>query len=555
MKVHHRKQHISRVKIILITASIPAILFITLLLLPQPTYKDGFKTLEQIETYAKQIPENVQTDTANTIKPEFNNYLKTLTPTWKSNIVEKLSWLGTFIHLSKPPIWSPTFFKEQIISITKERKSKNFDGDFVCKLKTLPQTKIVIFGTLQGAFHSLVRDLKRLKNLGIINNELKLGSANDFMIFNGDLVSRSPFSMQTLSLVLQLIRINPNQVIYIKGNHETSSYWQEHSLKAELQIRAARLSPETVPLGNEVNAFFGTLPLALYIPMNQTNTDFIRISDAPRGQNPLLNEQNYATFLTGPIQESFACINVKHLTPNETVQTPNIKVIFKGEKKRETYQPHDGVRLLPPDMDSTAWTILSCPTPVYQKAIKFVHDAFIILTASDKIDEWKLTLHHRNVTTQEDFSEKSFYLLSGLEPGKQKETAPLTTPQQTAQAIAQKTTPSQLQKSPPPSALQPIPPVAQPVQAPTPQPQVSVQQPVAIAPTDTTPTSTVAEHVEAIYKHTQAIEQEMKKLEKTLKVTPAAPQNNQPTPPTNANKSAFEPIDPTQKGQETQTPH
>lgn len=511
--------HRSILKIIIYISIFPCLLFFLLLLMPLPSYKDGFRTLEEIDAYAKTIPENFKIDTDNTIKPDFSNYYNTLRPTWKSNLKDKIFWLLTLIKLVKPPVWSVSFFKEQLLSTAKQREAREFIGDFVCKLLPTAQSKIIIFGNVQGAFHSLTRCLQKIRELGIISDNLKITSPDNLIIFTGDVINRSPYTMETLSLVIKLIYLNPDNIIYLRGNHESGNYWQEHTLKTELQIRAANLSHGIIiPLVDDVNRFFNTLPLACYISMlSDAGNEFIRISDSGRGQNELLNEHSYSKFLTSKVLQRISSFNLKDKTDQAAGDIDiDIKVIFKGEKKREVYQPHEGLRLLAPDLDSTAWTILSCPTPVYQKAIKFMHDAFALLAPAKNIDEWKITLYNRNVQTQESFKATAFYLLSGLEENastqEKKEAKTLSQEAKVQETkIPEPKTTNVSEASPSPA----------PIKAP-------LMLPASTETFDATSTSTIAEHAQAISKYTQAIAEHAQAIATTLKAQPQKTIETQP---------------------------
>ena len=76
------------------------------------------------------------------------------------------------------------------------------------------------------------------------------------------------------------------------------------------------------------------------------------------------------------------------------------------------FQKMEGLRLLPPDLDSVAWNILSCPNLVFQKAINFFHDAFVIITPQDNIKDWSITLYNRDVRTKDPFKETTYNLLT-----------------------------------------------------------------------------------------------------------------------------------------------
>lgn len=527
-QIHKR----SLTKILIIVTSLPALCFLILFFIPYPFYKDGFKNLDLVITYANTTNENIQSDTDNTIKPDFSSYYKTLSPTWTKNIKDKINGLLMRMKLKQPPAWSPSFFKTQLEIIASEREKKGFKDNFICKLTPSLQSKIVIFGNVQGAFHSLTRCLQKLKELDIINNDLKVINPENFIIFMGDIISRSPYSMETLSLVMKLIQLNPDNVIYLKGNHETANYWQEHTLKTELQIRASRLDKATIPLADKVNQFFNTLPLAIYLTIPTDGTyQYIRMSDSGRGQNELLNEQNYSEFLTSKTTNAHACFNLQEKsTTNPQLE---IKVIFKGEKKRETYQPHQGLRLLPPDMGSTAWSVLSCPTPVYQKAIKFMHDAFVIISPAKKLDNWKITLYNRNVQSQDPFKTTVYNLLSGIEDGKEiKEPKIEQTPEVSPKPITPKESGKSAQTTPPeqPSEVKTSSSLASQIEDISKDAQALAQHAQALADKLKQTTPAVAAPTTS--------PQESKKSESSEKITPEIT-SKQKEPPT-----AFEPLTP-----------
>lgn len=399
-------------RILLIWGSGPAIVFAGLLLMPRPVYHDGFKNLADIATYAAQQEENYTLDSENTTKPEFTKYYMTLRPTWHSNLLEKLVWLGSFIHVTKRPIWSPSFFKNQLIVLAKQQTDNSFKGETIVKLTPPQGAKIVLFGNIQGALHSMARYLAKLKELEIINDQLVITKPEYYIIFMGDVVSRSRYTMPTLSLVCKLLQKNPKNVIYLRGNHESKNYWQEHTLKAELQVMAAYLDKGVVPLEREVNDFFATLPIGAYLAMSDEHpADVLRISDAGRMLDERLHEDNYATFLTTKNSGPVAVHSLG--TPQAAGPVAHVRVIFRGEKKRETYQPHQGLRLLQPDMDSVAWTLLSCPTALYRKAIKFKHDSFVILQPASMPESWTVTQYNRDAESKDPFKSTVFNLLTG----------------------------------------------------------------------------------------------------------------------------------------------
>ncbi|KKQ48483.1 MAG: hypothetical protein US69_C0021G0009 [candidate division TM6 bacterium GW2011_GWF2_38_10] len=522
-------------KIGLSVASIVVTFMLVLYFMPRPLYREGFVNLAELKAYAEQYPEIVPMSNDNTLRPEFDQHYAQFKPTLSFVLKEKLHYLGTFFKITKRPVFSPSFFQHVITTLTKERKSKGFYSteSIICRVKATPATKCIIWGNIQASYHSLVRSFEQLKTLGIIDETLKFIQPDTYAFFTGNVVSRSNYSMETMAAVARFTQINPDRAFYLQGNHERDNYWQEHTLKTELQIRAGHLSQQPIPLEKEVNDFFSTLPEAAYISLPEDPYECIRISYAPRAgktSRPVLNEQNYATFLTDPAAPTVSYKIVKQ-GEQETPPTQPIKirVIFRDEKKRESYQPMEGLRFLAPDIDSVAWNILSCPNYVYQRAIKFKHDAFVILEANADINNWKLTLYSRDVTTQEPFKATPYNLLSGVNllTNKQLEVdAPKKTPKSKEDKKVKAprsliptnentpiipppatTPPSNIQTHPAPATTPLLPPPPHPIQQAAP-----LEQPNPVPATAPTP------HEQKVHELSQEIEKKHigNKLVKTL---------------------------------------
>jgi len=425
-----RKHASTRKRIVLSGIIVAGLLATTIYFTPTPNYRDGFATLKALQAHAATLDEYIAMDTENSIKPDFTSYYTTLKPTWKTRIKDKILWWPRRFGLYPTPTWSVTFFKHQLLTLATTRQARHYTSNTVCKITTTPETRFFIIGTLQGAFHSLIRDLTHLNERGIINDKLIITDPNTYLIFMGDVVSRSPFGMETLSVVMQLLARNPLNVIYLRGQHESNNYWQEHTLKLELQMRASDIDKAPVPLVDDVNRFFNTLPLALYLTIPQQPNNFIRLSPQGRTANDLLQEDAFASQLIAETGTPLTHFDVsKNRSLDEKISI-NIPIIIKREKKRYTFQPHKGLRLLPPDKGSMAWTILSCPTPVYQRAIKFYYDTFVELCPAPQIEGWTIVLNNHDIRTKDPFKTTSFYLLTGKEVGANDQRNVVTKPQQ-----------------------------------------------------------------------------------------------------------------------------
>ena len=135
---------------------------------------------------------------------------------------------------------------------------------------------IITFGSLYGAFHSLTRGLIDLKNRNKINGEFIL-SANTYLVFLGNAIDFSPYSLETLTLILTLLKKNKGKVIYLAGPHERKKTWHHYGLKKEVDQRLPRFADL---LTRRLDKLFAQLPETLRINKNLLfSTEKLETSD------------------------------------------------------------------------------------------------------------------------------------------------------------------------------------------------------------------------------------------------------------------------------------
>jgi|GEM_PF-2236233 len=372
-----------------------------------PPSMNKFQTLEKISTYANSLEEFPNTDNKDLTKPSYTSFYKRVPPTFMHQITRNI------FPLLPTPEWTPDFFIDLLKKVTKYNESQNWTGDFILKFAPPPTAKFVVWGVVQGAFHSLIRDLEKLKEMNIINDKLEITLPEHYLIFNGDLVNRSPYSLETLTLVLTLIQRNPNKVIYIRGNHETeenldAGLSQELSHKA--RMRSNKNAP--IPFKNELLKFFKTLPLALFLNSKQKdNFNFIRISHYTPADKESLDETKFIHFLTKPSQ-GFEKLQID--TPSEAIQKGQVKfdAIITCANRSTALHPTNGLILLPQERGVTTWDILSAPTLAYKILHDFTNDAFTMVSQNTD-QKWIISLYTQNVNLKDGFKVSSFDLISG----------------------------------------------------------------------------------------------------------------------------------------------
>ncbi len=364
----------------------------------------GFATLQEAKKYAQMKQELPPIENKNLLNPEYTSFHKREI---EGPYLKKWNSFLRFIGMKKEPLWKVEEFQRLLNTVIVGRD----EGRVIFRFTPKVGSKFVVFGDVQGAFHSFVRCLDELKNnLGIIDDNLRIVKTDHYLVFNGDLIDRSPYILETLTLAMRLMEQNPDKVFYIRGNHEDRELWQNFGLRRELEIRAASISKEDPPLGSEVKRFFNTLPIAL----------FLRIAGLPEFvcyshyglEEGRLKKRYYSDFLLKGDYEKIKTFDLD--TARKTKKFVSVEVILKGVSRSTSYIETDGLTLLTPDHGATAWGMLSAPTQVYRKIYDFYYDAFSMVdVAGLSVDDWTITLHHRDVLKNEGFKQKGYYLVSG----------------------------------------------------------------------------------------------------------------------------------------------
>jgi ABC-type branched-subunit amino acid transport system substrate-binding protein len=382
------------------------IFFILSILLSIITVKlHSFDTLKDILAHANSIPEYPQIDNQDYLKPDFASFYKKSVQSPANRFIIKAF---NFLKIKKE-FWSPKKFASLLKKVADKQEKDWNTGDYIIKNTPQTKTKFVIWGDLQGAFHSFARDLKKLQEENYLTDDLKIVQPDCFFVFDGNVLGRSAYIMETLTIILSLMEKNPKQIIYIKGEQELNDNWKNFGLEQELQYKAKYFSNKTIPLEDSLNKFLNTLPLALYIklPSNKTQK-FIRISYFDRNFIKL-NEFTFADFL----QKSSGNIDILNLNDKKTSdQQISLEAIIEGKDRSLQYQKTDGLQLLLPDKGATAWSILSCPTLSSQKLYNFSNDAFVILSVDPTEKLNLITLYKQNADEPKGFATKTYNIIS-----------------------------------------------------------------------------------------------------------------------------------------------
>ncbi len=271
--------------------------------------------------------------------------------------------------------------------------------------------RVFVWGDIHGAIHSIERSLTLLHEQNIINEQLEIIKPDHYFIFNGNAINRSAYSIEMLVIILSLLEKNPDKVFYTCGKEEANKYWRNFSLKQELRIRAKHLSNDQVPLGKELDAFFATLPFAIYLSNPNNPTNVIRISHFSRTSN-IINEQKCGTFFTDTKPGiSYYDIRKKEKFPERI----DVVALITTEDWKEIALVKEGLTLLEQDLGSITWGVFSSRTEIYKEYSNFFDDAFASIQVATPIEKSTISLINRDARTKNPFTmHEPLNIMSGM---------------------------------------------------------------------------------------------------------------------------------------------
>jgi hypothetical protein len=191
---------------------------------------EGFNSITELEQYAATLPEDVKADNNDIVSPDYSRY-------YKSKQLSLFQKIAQAAGLTKKPLWSYQLFVELLEKGVKQQQQLGRKDPFAVVLNAHPEVNVIIWGSLNGAFHSLVRDLVELRSQKIITDTFELLMPHSYIVFNGNVIDGSPFILETLTVILQLFLRNPDKVFYNKGSFEEGLDWQNKGLKRELNFK------------------------------------------------------------------------------------------------------------------------------------------------------------------------------------------------------------------------------------------------------------------------------------------------------------------------------
>ncbi len=339
----------------------------------------SFVNLEQAREYSLYYPEFPKFD-SKVEEGDFSTFYNSLVQSrWKKFLIK--------LGFENRPIWNYSDFTsilKRVTQICSNRLKNNTDKDFYNLLEVDENSQIILWGDLEGGFHSFVRDLTYLLDRNIIDNQFKLIVPDTYLVFNGNVIGRGPYPIETLTLVLKLIEVNPDKIFYIKGHQEEIHVWPEMSLAKQIKILTSDITYI------DINCFFNTLPIGLLVNLKNDVKDIIKISyfgldkitdyvddlfviDSKAQSRGNLNSYLAKAYIQGQLTYNFHDIHLTNKVPN--------------------FSCAEGLYRLANINNTIVWSTKSSPIQFYRMNYKFYYDSFVTLDFGSSIKDTSISLY------------------------------------------------------------------------------------------------------------------------------------------------------------------
>lgn len=344
-----------------------------------------FSSLPNFVSYAAHAQEYPEIDNTDWEHPDFSSF-------YKSQLPSGWSRLKGFFGLKKN-LFDLQEFEQILQQVTAQRKGRNFHGDFVQKIVPGDPGRLIVFGDLRGAFHSLVRSLQQLVSLDVLSKDLVVQEGG-YIVFNGNLINGAAYNLETLMTALVLMQKNPDHVIYIRGQNEQAGKKEELDLYRKLKVVAGDQADR---LFAEITAFFDTLPLALYVTKD------------PSGALKIFS-QSSDQFADKKLGSFLSASNKAQIVHADELKKDDVHIEIEAVIRAHDFSRTLGLKRYvgPP----VTWQVFSSPTGVHRRLYGFFRDTFAVVDTAVHFHDWLITLYAQDLQEGGGYRDEATYNLS-----------------------------------------------------------------------------------------------------------------------------------------------
>lgn len=323
-----------------------------------------------------------------------------------------MSFLESWGYRSKD-FFSITYFKQTIEDTIAQRNQKQFKRTIAVKIRCPENSKLIVFDSLRGNFHRLIRSLKWLQTQEVIDENLVLLKKNHYLFMSGYSINGSAYSLETLTILLLLINRNPDNVFLLRSRQELNNHWNDFGLKRALKVRVDYQAGPFADslLIEKLNNIFDSLPKSAYVLPEFASNDYIEITSS-LDESDEINTTMMGNFFDPDDIRSLAYLNEDQL--EKTTKVPHIKASIKTENLDLRAQRIFGLVFMELSTKTAFWSIFPFFTPNDTSKAVHMNDAYVEVDIKSTLDTSVIKFVERE-TDKNDFTvTSSFNLVSGI---------------------------------------------------------------------------------------------------------------------------------------------
>ena len=361
----------------------------------------GLDSIDNLLTFTQTHDEYPEADNDNIANLRYTNFYKKSIPTFWKRFLARLG-LATF---------DAQQYYLNLKEITEKRLKEGLRKRHTRVLKVPAGTQFLIISNTQGDLHSLTRIFNALYQNHIIDQNFKILSTNLYLIFNGNMTTSSPYALESLNVIINILKANPGHAFFIKGTYSDKEQWKTRALGYQVDIRLSYFKDAP----SVTREFFNTLPLGIYILSEDPNEPPIRISHYDLSAQEFNNlECSLKSPHTSQIQEGICLVG----EPTAPPQGP-LTALIAGKDDNVDLSNSRGLLFVQRENPPT-WKVFSSPSRYYRQKFGFIYDAFGLLTIGKSVKSSFISLFNENVLHPGFKLAKTYSIVTGK---------PLTVPQ------------------------------------------------------------------------------------------------------------------------------
>lgn len=332
-----------------------------------------------------------------------------------------ISWLDSWGYRFHD-FFTIGYFKELLEKTIEAKKANRQINTIASRLQCNENSSIILISSLRGHFHRLVRTLTWLNKEGLIDEKLKLRK-DIYLLFNAYSINGSAYALETLTLIMALLDLNPDNCFMTRSRQELNNHWNDFALNREIKTRAQ--SFDVVELRKELNTFFSSLPKAIYIAISSQPQDFMKIS-SNFDEGDIMDEAHIHELFNTDNKEPLVFFNQEQA--NESTKPITLRVDINSDNLYLEPAGIFGLSFVEHNLETSYWNILPAIFPNDSPDVTSAIDSYTLITLKKSLRTSLISFWQRNENSMDFATKATFNLMTGTTTVGTRNETPLTNP-------------------------------------------------------------------------------------------------------------------------------